>query len=895
MSRRAARWMVLCSSLLLAALLATVAVNSARWVGTTFPGFFVMANRVVPSITLPTWSDGRTYRLFQSQVQAVDGLAVHDSEQVYRAVAGARPGTVFDFTVRTPAGATEKVAVASQEFTTGDFALLFGAYLVNGLAFVAIGLLVLLLKPGSPASVGFFAFCTSVGVFVVTAADLYGPAWFFRLHVVAESLLGAGALHLALVFPVDRLQRRRGAALLGLYAPFVALAMVYELLLWSPSAYTKVHLVATAAQGIGAGVLIAAIAWGYLASRSALVRRKIGLVALATTAGFLLPAVLLAASSLLGGSVPLNTAALTAFLFPLGVGYAIVQQDLFEIDVVLRRAATYVVVVAAISLVYLTVLVLAGAVVPGLAPGSGARLPLALLNLAVLLAIAPVSTRVRRAVDRVFFRGAYDPDETLARLGRELSRARTIAEVTSTTLRVVRGALWPRRAAILLRAPDASFASGPGSDLQVAGIELPAALEARCERGEILASYQWEEGGDREAPAIWRMLAVEVIVPIRHEDGSLALLVLGTKESGRAYNPFDVTLLRTAASQAGLAMTTARAFGRLADLNASLEGQVRERTVELENANGELSASVAELRRAYLQLERSQESLIRADRLAALGRLAAGIAHEMNTPLGAVMNSLQVLRELGREYAESIDEPSVLAADHREIAAEIVTAADAATAWARKAAAFIRRMKLHGRDLRSGVVERFPVAAVVEEVKALLAHRLRASRCTVELREETPGLTAIGDPSRLGQVLVNLIVNAIDAYEDRGLCDGAVTVHASPSPRGVTLRVEDRAGGIPPDCLPRIFDELFTTKEAGRGTGLGLCIARHLVEQGFGGALTVRSEPGVGTCFTVTLASDAGTSAAAGDGDGLQARAGSARVALADRSQGSARTSPSLP
>jgi C4-dicarboxylate-specific signal transduction histidine kinase len=259
-----------------------------------------------------------------------------------------------------------------------------------------------------------------------------------------------------------------------------------------------------------------------------------------------------------------------------------------------------------------------------------------------------------------------------------------------------------------------------------------------------------------------------------------------------------------------------------------------------------------DLRDAYHQLERSQTSLLRADRLATLGRLAAGIAHEVNTPLGAVHNSLRVTTDLAREYADSIDDPSVTKDDHRAIANELIGAAEQASGWARKAASFIAKVKLHSREGASDEQVVFDVADVITETEALLAHRLRSAVCRVQSRIDD-GATLRGIPSRLGQVLVNLVGNAIDAYEEQGVADGVIAIDVARMADAVVCTVADRAGGIPPDVLPRIFDELFTTKEPGRGTGLGLWIARQLVEETFGGTLTVASKIREGTCFTLTL------------------------------------------
>jgi signal transduction histidine kinase len=124
--------------------------------------------------------------------------------------------------------------------------------------------------------------------------------------------------------------------------------------------------------------------------------------------------------------------------------------------------------------------------------------------------------------------------------------------------------------------------------------------------------------------------------------------------------------------------------------------------------------------------------------------------------------------------------------------------------------------------------------------------------CRVQRRVDD-GATLKGSPARLGQVLVNLVGNAVDAYEEHAIADGVITIDVRRTADAVVCTVADRAGGIPPDVLPRIFDELYTTKEPGRGTGLGLWIARQLVEETFGGTLTVESQVGAGTCFTVTL------------------------------------------
>jgi C4-dicarboxylate-specific signal transduction histidine kinase len=142
---------------------------------------------------------------------------------------------------------------------------------------------------------------------------------------------------------------------------------------------------------------------------------------------------------------------------------------------------------------------------------------------------------------------------------------------------------------------------------------------------------------------------------------------------------------------------------------------------------------------------------------------------------------------------------------------------------------------------------------VIAEITALLGHRLRSANARLDFASDGDELAVLGDPTSLGQVLANLIGNALDAYEDSQRGDRRVLVEARRQGRQVVLDVRDWAGGIPATVLPHIFDELYTTKEIGRGTGLGLWISRNLIEQNFGGTLEAETEPGVGSRFVATL------------------------------------------
>ncbi len=258
-----------------------------------------------------------------------------------------------------------------------------------------------------------------------------------------------------------------------------------------------------------------------------------------------------------------------------------------------------------------------------------------------------------------------------------------------------------------------------------------------------------------------------------------------------------------------------------------MEQKVAQRTQELGTTNHELARSLGELERAYHELQRSQENLVRAEKMAALGRLTAGIAHEVNTPLGASLNALKMIEDLVDEYRVSIE-------------------------WTAKAAGYVRSIKAHTRNLDAVQERAFELPQLIEDTRMLLSHRLRLSSCSVTV--DCPrSLTLYGDPGKLGQVLTNLITNAIDAYEDHGSADGRIHIAVTATAEEVAVAVQDTGCGIVPEHLERVFEELFTTKPPGKGTGLGLSISRDIVSDCFGGRIEVASTPRVGSRFTLRL------------------------------------------
>lgn len=836
----------------------TCGVTSFRWVNTTFPGFFVMANRVIASISLPHWPVARQSHVYQHTVVAVNQQPVTTAESVYALVRRLPPGSAVTYTLEKD-GRTSHVTFPSVIFTVQDYALLFVAYLVNGLAIALIGIGVWFLKPAAPASRALLSVGLSAGLFAVTAADLYSPYWFFRLHVLGEAFFPAGLVHLALVFPVDRLTRCRTPMLAVPYVIACALGTAYEVLLYRPRAYSLIHNLCMVYLGLGGLVLLGKVVGDSLTTDSPLVRQRIRIILVGFSSGYAFPAALVLLSGITGGGVPVNYTAFTAFLLPLSLGYAIVKHDLFEIDALLKRSVYYLTLTVVLTLTYLALLALLNFTVSISAFARSPLFPL-IFTITVVLLLNPLKDRLQRGVDRVFFRLRYNPKKVLEVTSAALASTLRLEEILPLIWRTINETVGVRQGGIfLLSRPAGQYAPVYPKPEQAPALAAEHPLIQQLRRqGCVLSLYDSQDetsdpAGQGESRQALAEMRAQLLVPLIFKGDLIGFLALGPKESGTFFSADDIDFLHTLANQGALSIANALAYQQIHLLNTGLEQKVEERTRALARANTELQRSLQRLEQAYRDLEHSQENLLRAEKMAALGRLTAGIAHEMNTPLGASLSSLKMLQELVEEYKASVGDPEVGEGDHREIAAEMDKLVRSTQQWVEKATAHIRSLKLHTRDLQRGEERMFSILQVVEDTGLLLSHRLRLTQCALSVSCNVSDPLLYGDPGKFGQVLTNLIANAIDAYKDLEGATKEVRVEISEAEDMLEIRVCDQGCGIPPEHMDKIFDEFFSTKGLGEGTGLGLPIARNIITNFFGGTITVRSHPGRGSEFLLRL------------------------------------------
>ncbi|MBY0243384.1 MAG: PAS domain-containing protein [Burkholderiaceae bacterium] len=275
-----------------------------------------------------------------------------------------------------------------------------------------------------------------------------------------------------------------------------------------------------------------------------------------------------------------------------------------------------------------------------------------------------------------------------------------------------------------------------------------------------------------------------------------------------------------------------------------LEEQVALRTAQMAATNSELADSLEHLRRA-------QDELVRSEKLAALGSLVAGVAHELNTPIGNSLLAVSTLADQTGEF-QRLAEQGLKRSTLQAFVADINDGCDIVLRNLRRAVDLVASFKQVAVDRATSQRRQFQLAELANEILLVLLPSFKKSG--IRVRQDVPlDIVMMSYPGPFGQVLINLITNALmHGFEDRS--EGDVLLSARMvAPGMVEITVSDNGCGIAPENMGRIYDPFFTTKLGRGGSGLGLNIVYNIVYGVLDGKIEVHSELGSGTHFTLTL------------------------------------------
>ncbi len=751
-------------------------------------------------------------------------------------------------------------------------------YQLLGLLYLACGALVWWRRHADRAALPLLLFTAvaSVQMMVPTGHVTVGAPHEVLRYVVLP-LYGAAGLQLTVAFtgyhtrPAARLASRVVLVISLLLTVVLAIAIimlfrahvVYEWWVGMGNVATGVHLLASV-------LLMVGFCWAAARPPNPLgLRRRATVMAKGVLVAFALPSLYLAVSAFLPNEAhgPISTVVLVLMAtFPVMLVYAIVRHQMFDLRVVLRQGVVYGGLSLLVTLSYLGLVFLAVRVL-----GRHAESPWVIGVAAVVLILLAsfLKLQVQQAVDRLVFRARYVYADAIATASEQLSRARSIAAITDSVRSALIDSMRLSRAYFAVRQGHEDqfrcFVLGNQPDPRDGLLppELPLELRpsllvpvARAlATGRVATAYDSSAASAQTAalgkgavppPAgefgeatFWQHFGIEAVVPLtREQQGEAAqvvgLLVLGPKLSEQQLDPEDQQLLTTLANQLAVALENAHAFEVIEQLKSGLEAQVEERT--------------RELRDALETLQAAQGQLVESQKQAMLGRLVAGIVHEVNSPLGALTSSADTIRRSLARAKQFVEQPQsaeagrvLRAIDTGEELAELIRSGSSRIgSLMTSLSSFV--------SLDQAEYRTFDVRQGIRSALTLLEPQL-GDGVRVEAAMSSEPVLVRGNVAKLNQVFLNLLQNAVTALEG----GGTLRVAAARCADRVEIEIEDDGCGIPPDRLDELFDFSFTTKTGNRiGLGLGLPASKRAVEE-LGGTLTLRSEPGAGTVVQVTL------------------------------------------
>lgn len=842
-------------------------LTSLHFMDAPFPGFLLTTRAVIPTVGTLSWPPDRT-TLFHARVLAVDGMPVHSNLDLLRYVRQRPAGTVFRYEIQV-GDRVESLSLPSRNFGIDDYLQTYGLMLLVGGSYLLLGLLVGILQPrGRQARVFLLQSCIA-GLYPVSGVFLHSPdtPYLAHLTLILECFFGFAWVHLAMVFPKDHLFSRRWSIL-----PYVLAVMLssWVLLGWhsEPPRLHALHFIYLCQAG-GIIAFLGAVLFAYTEESDPLVRARITTILPGILVSCVLPIVGFIDNALSGRAFPVQFALLLIPFLQVSIAYAIVKHDLFDIDRILRQSFVYGLWSLMIAGLYALVLVAVAQFAPSLVDQHQRWLGV-MLALATAFSLAPARRAAQVLVDRAFYRTRPDYQGTIGALSSSMTVLLDLDEIAKRVTLVPTESMHLQCTVLYLSMPPEIRKWRRTADGVVRQESAPPALSdlveiLHFERRDFLAAGS-DDRVIRDAVVrdCLRKDGVQVALPLTFGAQPVGLLGLGAKLSGQPFWQDDIRLLRTLADGTAVAVHNANSYQRLQDLARTLDAKVKEQTEELRHSHNEL-------RLAYDGLKAAQAQLVQSEKMASLGQLVAGVAHELNNPASFIYGGLANLAD----YIQRIE--NVVQAYERIEIADAAQREDLQRQKEKNRLSYVmrempellricsegaERIRKIIDDLRmfaraeSGERRLVDIAGAIDRCIRFLANRIDAGAVEIvrAYEENLPPVPL--DADRLSHVWLNLLANALDAVEGHPLPVIRVAVRrvggAGSEPPCVEVVISDNGVGIVPEILPRIWEPFFTTKPVGQGTGLGLSIAYGAVKA-HGGTIWFESEPGIGTRATVRL------------------------------------------
>jgi nitrogen-specific signal transduction histidine kinase len=469
-------------------------------------------------------------------------------------------------------------------------------------------------------------------------------------------------------------------------------------------------------------------------------------------------------------------------IYVLMVAFAILKYRLMDIEIIIRKGLLYSLLAGLLSAFYLSAVFIFGNYLGG--RKSAASILFTIFSIVFFsLIFQPLRDRIQELIDKVFFKGKYDYQKTLRSLSLTARSIAGIDELVDKILNSITETIKINKAAIyVIDKRNNSFVMRKAvGELQA---NLPADIIDKLKEEKETIIF-------KEAANISK-IDYAILFPILSKERLVGILCLGEKLSGDVYSDEDIDLLTTLCNQMG---------------------------VSIENAM------------LYEDAMESQKHLYQADKLATLGTLAAGLAHEIKNPIAAIKGFSQMI---GKSF-ETGDKEAIK--DFEDV---VPRQLDKINDLVERLLKLSKPVSYEKRSLNINIV--------LEDIIKLTEKQAINQKVQIT-KELNAANEIIGDPDQLTQAFLNLILNGIQSMPDGGIL-AIKTLDINDHGHNISIEIKDTGVGIPEDKLDKIFDPFWTTKEG--GMGLGLAVTKKIIDD-HKGKIDVESEIGKGTIFQVRL------------------------------------------
>ena len=815
-----------------------------KLVNQPFPGFCYLdigqGYLFVNALNQHSWSGYQEGLMLTDTIHTVDGQPVQDHTHLKTMLQSHKPGDVLHYELLSQ-GKPKDLYIPVMHFTWIDFWLVFGLCLAATLALLSTSLAVYILRTKAQGTWAFVLFSQVMAIYSITGFEAsfnHSTTFFFWL---SSALLPVTVLQLTLQFPRENLLCQKFKWLLP--ASYVLAALIgvqpsLPLLSSQPHFLYYMLLLFLAMSGLSGSFFFGSMIRLYRSreladhQQATVVKQRVKLLLTGAVVAFVLPALLAVVSVIFPRwSIPFNYLALLLVIFPISASFAIIQYNLFNVDAFLKKLLVLFFSVDTTLLLYVLFYVYFEQM--GLQKFRAS--PAFSLGFALLIMVlfSPLHTLLSNAMERLFNRGKQDFFKASGRLNQQLATLLSRQEILDLLAHVLIEDLSVEKVMLWQAGEDTIFCYEQGKPDQVCDVASATLLRQQAGNlqnlktplfiSEVLESKRYSEELRQQYLPVFETLAAVVFLPLIFQDTLKGLLILSGKSNAEPFAAEELSVLQTLSYQTAIALENARFYETIRELNENLEQKVEERTQALTSA--------------VQEKEKTQAQLIRSESLAAIGQLVAGVAHELNNPLGSAHSLVQSAIEI-------LEEQSELTPDQEDVVDDLK---------------FVLKEQNRAKEIVSSLLdlsrqttsyaEPVNLNLVIDDAIRIMHNKYKYLNVCVETQLD-PNLPLLqGNFSQIGQVCINIIQNAIQSVASQV---GKVRIETASEGDTVFFLCQDNGGGIPGDKLRDIFKPFFTTKGVGEGTGLGLYICHEIVTR-HQGRIEVSNAPDGGAVFKIVL------------------------------------------